>query len=149
MSENFKLDEKDREIIRLLKEDAWQTHTKIGEAVHLSPSAVQRRFERLRAQGVITGAKAMVDPKAIDQRLRMFILMELHNDGHEQLEILVGQLKAHREVSHVDLTLGKFDILLTVGCVDTDAFSDFAMNTLNKNSNIKHCFTLTKLTTLI
>ena len=149
MSEHPKLDDKDREIIRLLKEDAWLTHTKIGEAIHLSPSAVQRRFERLRASGVITGACATVDPKALDQRLRMFVLMELHNDGHEQLEILVRQLKAHPEVSHVDLTLGKFDILLTVDCADTDVFSEFAMNTLNKNANIKHCFTLTKLTTLV
>ena len=149
MSERLKLDDKDRDIIKMLQEDAWLTHTKIGEAIHLSPSAVQRRYERLRAQGVISGAKATVDPKALGRRLRMYVLMELHNDSHEQLDLLVTQLKAHKEVSHVDLTLGKFDILLTVDCEDTDVFSEFAMNTLNKNSNIKHCFTLTKLTTLI
>lgn len=149
MSEKPRLDDKDREIVRMLREDAWLTHTKISEAIHLSPSAVQRRFERLRAQGVITGARAVIDPSALGRRLRMHLLLELHNDSHEQLEALVDKLKAHEEVSHIDLTLGKFDILLTVDCEDTDAFSDFAMSALNKDKNIKHCFTLTKLKTLI
>lgn len=149
MSKKHPLDDKDREIVRMLREDAWLTHTKIGEAIHLSPSAVQRRFERLRAQGVITGARAVVDLSALGRRLRMHLLLELHNDSHEQLEALVHRLKAHKEVSHIDLTLGKFDILLTVDCEDTDAFSNFAMNALNKDKNIRHCFTVTKLKTLL
>ena len=73
MSEHHKIDDKDREIIRLLKDDAWLTHTKIGEAINLSPSAVQRRFERLRAHGIITGASASMGgmpPRPSGQRSR-------------------------------------------------------------------------------
>ncbi len=149
MSENYQLDDKDREIIRLLKEDAWLTHSKIGDAIYLSPSAVQRRIERLRSKGIIIGATIQTDPKALDRRLRMHILLELHNDGTEELEKLTNQLKNQPEVSNVDLTLGKFDILMTIDCEDIDAFTNFAMNILNSDPNIRHCFTLTKLKTLI
>ncbi|MEZ5893155.1 MAG: Lrp/AsnC family transcriptional regulator [Parvularculaceae bacterium] len=138
-------DKKDEEIIRLLRDDAWLTHAQIGERIHLSASAVQRRIERLRAAGAITGAKATIDPAVLQGRSRVYLLLELHRDGKSALDALVGSLKGHADISGIDLLAGGYDILITVDCVDIEAFFEFAMTALNENENVRHCSTLTRL----
>ncbi|MEM7281362.1 MAG: Lrp/AsnC family transcriptional regulator [Pseudomonadota bacterium] len=96
------LDEKDLEILRHLQDDAWITHTALGEIVHLSASAVQRRIRRLQSEGVITGAKATVDPTKTQHRLRVYLLLELHDDGAESLEAFEKELAAYPEITRVD-----------------------------------------------
>ena len=149
MTDERPLDGKDFQIIDLLAEDAWLTHTKISEAVHLSASAVQRRIDRLKSKGVITGARATVDRSKLQRRLRIYLLLELRDDGHSKLQALVDGLNSHSEVSDVDLLAGKFDILVTLDCQDTESFSEFAMRTINKNPNVRHCWTMTRLKKLM
>ncbi len=148
MTANRPLDEKDLEILRLLQDDAWTTHTALGEIVHLSASAVQRRIRRLRSEGVITGARATVDTSKIGHGLRVYLLLELHDDGAKSLEALEKELAAYPEITRVDLLSGKFDIIVVLDCRDMERFSDIAMTTINRNSNVRHCWTLTKLKTL-
>ena len=149
MAKKRQLDEKDLKLVELLRENAWITHAAAGEAVHLSASAVQRRIDRLLSEGVITGAKAVVNDSLIGRKLHAYLLLELNDDSQSALESLVEELQAHPEVTQVDLVSGKFDIILTVDCEDTDSFTEFAMNTLNPNQNIRHCWTLMRLKKLL
>ncbi len=48
----------------------------LGERVSLSSPAVKRRVDRLRASGVITGYRAVVDPGALGQHTEAFV--EVH-----------------------------------------------------------------------
>ncbi len=148
MTPNRPLDDKDLEILRLLQDDAWITHTAVGEIVHLSASAVQRRIRRLREDGVITGARATVDATKTGHCLRIYLLLELHNDGAESLEAFEKELAAYPEITRVDLLSGKFDIIVVLDCRDMASFTDIAMTTINRNSNVRHCWTLIKLKTL-
>ena len=148
MTSNRTLDDKDLEILRQLQDDAWITHTALGEIVHLSASAVQRRIRRMRNEGVITGARATVDATKTGHGLRVYLLLELHDDGAESLENLESELAAYPEVTRIDLLSGKFDIIVMLDCRDMDSFTDIAMATINRNSNVRHCWTLVKLKTL-
>ncbi len=143
------LDEKDHEILRQLQQDAWITHTALGEIVHLSASAVQRRIHRLREDGVITGARATVDEARAGRGLRVYLLLELDNDSALSLESLTRELQAYPEITRVDLLSGKFDVVVMLDCRDMDSFTDIAMTTINKNSNVRHCWTLMRLKTLV
>lgn len=142
-------DEKDLEIVRLLMDDAWLTQAQIGERVNLSPSAVQRRIDRLRASGVITGATATIDPAALRKPTRLYLLLELNDDGKASLDHLVDSLKQGGDISSVDLLAGAHDVLVTVDCDDIEAFFDYAMEALNENTNVRHCSTLTRIRRLL
>lgn len=144
-----RLDDKDLRIVQMLREDAWSTCRQIGEAVHLSASAVQRRITSLKKQGVITGARATIDAALAGQRLRMFLLLELREDNAPALESLVAALRDQPEVSGVDLLAGKFDVLLTLDCEDTERFSELAMRLVNTDPNVRHCWTLTRIKQLL
>ncbi|MEO1247662.1 MAG: Lrp/AsnC family transcriptional regulator [Pseudomonadota bacterium] len=149
MTENRKLDDKDHEILRQLREDAWRTHAELGEAVHLSASAVQRRVKRLRRDGVIVGAKVTVNESMLGRGLRVYLLLELNDDSSASLRSLADDLKSYSEITRVDLLSGKFDIIVMLDCKDMDSFTEVAMNAINANANVRHCWTLMRLKILV
>jgi Lrp/AsnC family transcriptional regulator, leucine-responsive regulatory protein len=59
------LDESDRRILEELQRDGRLTMAELGRRISLSPPAVAERVQRLERSGVITGYKAVIDPKAI------------------------------------------------------------------------------------
>ncbi len=59
------LDEIDRRVLEELGADGRLTMAELGRRVNLSPPAVAERVQRLERSGVITGYKAVIDPKAI------------------------------------------------------------------------------------
>jgi Lrp/AsnC family leucine-responsive transcriptional regulator len=63
--EDSLLDEIDRRLLEELGEDGRLTMAELGRRVSLSPPAVAERVQRLERSGVITGYKAVIDPKAI------------------------------------------------------------------------------------
>ena len=56
------MDEIDRQIVALLRQDARRSFQSIGLRVSLSAPAVKRRVDRLEADGVVRGYTALVDP---------------------------------------------------------------------------------------
>jgi Lrp/AsnC family transcriptional regulator, leucine-responsive regulatory protein len=59
------LDESDRRILEELQRDGRLTMAELVRRISLSPPAVAERVQRLERSGVITGYKAVIDPKAI------------------------------------------------------------------------------------
>ena len=59
------LDDRDRDIIDALRQDARATYADIGQRVGLSASAVHDRVRKLEQQGVILAYRAVVDPEAV------------------------------------------------------------------------------------
>jgi Lrp/AsnC family leucine-responsive transcriptional regulator len=139
------IDDKDREILALLHRDAWMTQVEIGEKINLSPSAVQRRIERLRSSGAILGAHAAIDPRKASLPTRIYMLIQLKNDRRDSLDKLVRAISTHTEVLSIELLAGNFDILLTVDCQDIEAFFEFAMDSINADENILHVSTHTRI----
>ena len=65
MSPGAALDRTDDAILRLLQNDARLSVKEVAAAVGLAPSSVQGRIRALREAGVLRGAHAEVDPRAL------------------------------------------------------------------------------------
>jgi Lrp/AsnC family transcriptional regulator, leucine-responsive regulatory protein len=59
------LDERDREIVAALQQDARATYAEVAQRVGLSASSVHDRVRKLEQAGVIRGYRAIVDPDAL------------------------------------------------------------------------------------
>jgi Lrp/AsnC family leucine-responsive transcriptional regulator len=59
------LDATDRRLLEELAVDARLTRAELGRRVSLSPPAVAERVQRLERTGVISGYRAVIEPKAI------------------------------------------------------------------------------------
>lgn len=67
------LDPVDRQILGLLQDNARIPQAEIARTVGLAPSAVLERIRKLEARGVVRDYVAVLDPRALDQRLLAFV----------------------------------------------------------------------------
>lgn len=67
------MEDKDREILRLLAADGRMSYTDLGKATGLSTSAVHQRVKRLESRGVIRGYGATVDHAQLGLPLTAFV----------------------------------------------------------------------------
>jgi Lrp/AsnC family leucine-responsive transcriptional regulator len=67
------LDETDRKIISELSNDGRVSFAELGRRVNLSPPTVAERVQRLERQGVITGYRAEIDPRALGYPLEAIV----------------------------------------------------------------------------
>jgi DNA-binding Lrp family transcriptional regulator len=67
------VDDTDRKIVALLREDARRSYQDVGRHVHLSAPAVKRRVDRLEQDGVILGYTAVINPEAFGWHAEAFV----------------------------------------------------------------------------
>ena len=58
----YQIDETDRQLLRLLQENARYTAIELAERIGVSDNTIHNRMDRLEDAGIITGYKATVDP---------------------------------------------------------------------------------------
>ncbi|RYE43756.1 MAG: Lrp/AsnC family transcriptional regulator [Hyphomicrobiales bacterium] len=106
------LDDTDRNIIRLLREDARRTVRDIALQVGLTVAPVKRRIERLERSKVINGYTVRVDPSKFDDELEAIV--ELRFVGNLELETIVSFAEHIPEVIEVLTLAGDPDAIARV-----------------------------------
>ncbi|MEM1508117.1 MAG: Lrp/AsnC family transcriptional regulator [Candidatus Bathyarchaeia archaeon] len=78
------IDDVDREIIRMLQEDARVSFRKIAEKLNVSEATIFTRVKKLLKKNVIKGFTAIVSPEKVGKNITAFVLInadpkKLHN----------------------------------------------------------------------
>jgi DNA-binding Lrp family transcriptional regulator len=111
------LDQIDRRIVALMREDARRSFQDIGRRVGLSAPAVKRRVDRLEASGVIRGYTALVDPAALGWTTRG--LVSLFCEGRMTADEVRAAVSPHPEVAAAYTLAGQASAALHVLARDT------------------------------
>jgi Lrp/AsnC family leucine-responsive transcriptional regulator len=120
------MDAVDRKLLNLLQADSRLTADQLGERLHLSPSAITRRIQRLRGNGSIA-AEVVVLGDALRAR-RVTAVVNVQLDRHEPAEAERFR-RAFDQVPEVQLCVeitGASDVLLIVSVKDMERFNAFA-----------------------
>lgn len=112
------LDEIDRRILRELESDGRLSGRALAERVTISRANAYARFERLVADGVITGFTARVDPLKVGLTTSAYVAMTVRQNNWRDLQ---AALRAIPEVRHMALVGGEFDVMLLVRAEDNNA----------------------------
>jgi Lrp/AsnC family leucine-responsive transcriptional regulator len=139
------LDPLDRRILDALAHDAWLTYAALSDRVGLSASAVQRRVERLIADGVLRGAKAIVDHISLGRPLRLYVLVELRDESSTALRAFTKRLAATPGLVEAHYLAGDADVIIVLQMASMAEYADFAGQLLNGNPNVRRYKTLTSL----
>jgi DNA-binding Lrp family transcriptional regulator len=110
------MDDTDQRIIAALTTDARASYADIGQLVSLSAPAVKRRVDRLRANGVIKGFTAVVDPAAIGWTTEAFV--ELFCTGRTTPAQIAVAARRHPEVVGAYTVSGEADALVHLRASD-------------------------------
>ncbi|GAJ92699.1 Lrp/AsnC family transcriptional regulator [Agrobacterium rhizogenes] len=120
-----RLDEKDREILLILQDNADQPAKAIAQVVNLSPSAVERRISKLKREGVIDRIVAVVSPAAVRRNLRILVEIEIQNEYRHNLEAFQRWLVQAPEVQSCWYVTGDTDFVLSVTVRDIEEYNAF------------------------
>ncbi|HEX8100988.1 MAG TPA: Lrp/AsnC family transcriptional regulator [Solirubrobacteraceae bacterium] len=111
------IDDIDRRIVALLREDARRSFQDIGGRVSLSAPAVKRRVDRLEAEGVLRGYTALLDAAAFGWPTHAFVA--LFTEGRMAAGEVRAAVEHHPEVVAAYTVAGDASALLHVRTRDT------------------------------
>ena len=110
------MDDTDRRIVALLRQNARRSFQDIGKHVHLSAPAVKRRIDRLEADGVIQGYTALVDPRAFGWHAEAFV--DLYCEGRMPADSIKRAVEDEPGVVSAHTVAGEASALLHVQARD-------------------------------
>ena len=102
-------DQIDQKILSLLQEDAALSNEQLAEQVHLSKNACWRRVKQLEASGVIAKRVALLNPKAVDLALRVFVTVRVKEHSLDWLEKFETALESLPQITGAFRTSGEVD----------------------------------------
>ncbi|ADO42146.1 Lrp/AsnC family transcriptional regulator [Ketogulonicigenium vulgare] len=118
----IEIDGIDRQILRLLVQDASQPASAIGRKLGLSQPAAWRRVNRLQEAGVIARKRLVLDKEALGFGVTVFLGVKLAARGRVGVDDFERAVTAIREVQLVEHVLGLFDYRLRVVARDLADF---------------------------
>ncbi|TDH59922.1 Lrp/AsnC family transcriptional regulator [Dankookia rubra] len=128
MSLGTALDRTDDAILRLLQKDARLSVKEIAAAVGLAPSSVHGRIRQLREAGVLRGAHAEVDPRALGIGLEALLMIGLSKHERDTVDRFLDDAVALPEVRAAFLVTGRYDVIVHVAVRDTQQLKDLALD---------------------
>ena len=111
------MDDIDRRIVALLRENARRSFKDIGEDVHLTAPAVKRRVDRLERDGVILGYTTIVNPPAFGWHTEAFV--DLYCDGRMPGESIKRAVEKEPGVVAAHTVAGEASAMLHVQARET------------------------------
>ena len=112
------LDDLDRKIITVLREDGRITVTDLARRVGMSKTPCQIRMRRLIGSGVIRGFRAVIDPAGLGLDHVAFAEVKLSDTREQALDEFNRAVRRIAEVEECHMIASSFDYLLKVRTAD-------------------------------
>ncbi len=132
------MDDVDRRILRVLRDDGRVTNAALADQVGIAPSTCLLRVRELRRRGVLRGVHADVDLARVGRPLQAIIAVRMRAHIREQVELFRAQLPAIDGVIAMFHLSGKDDWLVHVALPDADALRDFVVEHLTGHPAVSH-----------
>lgn len=113
------MDETDRRLIQLLHKNARLPVATLAEILGVSRATVQKRLDRLLAEGTISGFTVTTSAEAEPGRIRAIMMIEIEG---ERTEPILRALRRYPEVAAVHTTNGRWDLVVELKTDGLDAF---------------------------
>lgn len=141
----IKLDEKDREILKILQENCKLSVKDVALKVGAPITTVYAKIKRMEELGPIKGYRAILDDKKVGRGTLAFILASVAY--RPSSETLLSQREIAKEISklpevqEVHIIAGDWDILIKVRAESVDAVGKFVIDKLRTIKGIQKTLT--------
>lgn len=111
-----KLDKLDKQILRMIAEDARVPFLEVARACNVSGAAIHQRIQKLTSMGILKGSKFIIDPEKIGYETCAYIGLNLKNP--ESFDEVLKNLKEIPEVVECHYTTGDFDMFIKIYAIN-------------------------------
>jgi DNA-binding Lrp family transcriptional regulator len=133
------LDGTDRRIVELLTVDGRMSVNELAAQAHVARATAYTRLERLRADGVITGFTAVVDPAKLGYSIAALVLVNVEQSQWREVREEVLRLPG---LEYLAFTSGGFDFVLLVRLPGIDDLRDTVLVRLHDIPGIRTAQTI-------
>jgi DNA-binding Lrp family transcriptional regulator len=131
------LDRLDHRLLAQLQADSGQTLEALGDAIGLSPSAVQRRIARYRADGLLLRQVAVLDPGRFDGIVLATVFVTLEQESTALHRAFRERMRATPEVQQCYELAGSRDYLVILAATGMRACRDILDRLFMTDANVK------------
>ena len=125
-----KLSKIDRNILRILQEDARISYAELARQVGLTTTPCIERVRKLEKLGVINSYRAILNPEYLDAGLAVFVQIRLSRTSQDNFEAFRQAVIQLDEVQECYLVSGNFDYLIKARVAGMPAYREFLGETL-------------------
>jgi Lrp/AsnC family leucine-responsive transcriptional regulator len=147
------LDEKDSEILTLLKDNSRMTTKELSKELQIPQTTIHNRIKRLAQKGIIRRFTIEIDGKKVGKGLIAYILCTVSyrsTRGEKINQFEVAQMiKKLPEVEEVSIVTGDNDLIVKVAVKDVDALNDFVVFTLRDIEGVERTVTSVVLSEIL
>ena len=111
-----KIDKLDKQILRMIAEDARVPFLEVARACNVSGAAIHQRIQKLTNMGILKGSQFVIDPEKIGYETCAYIGLNLRNP--ENFDLVVKKLEEIPEVVECQYTTGDFDLFIKIYAVN-------------------------------
>lgn len=137
----MQIDDFDKRLLQALQQNNRLTNEELSKVVSLSPSAIQRRITRLRADKFIEADIAIISPKVAGLGISCVVDVVLHEGSSKAIDKFKTEMQNCPEVSQCYYVTGSYDFVMIVNTRDMQHFEQFSKDKLKDNPNLKHFYT--------
>lgn len=130
------LDDLDRRLLGLLRENSRMTNQALSEALGVAPSTCLARMKALQRSGVIRRFTVDMDPQALGHGIEALISVRMRPGARHLMSAFSESLKTVPEVAQFFFLAGSDDFLVHVVARDTDHIRQFVLEHLSSNQTV-------------
>ncbi|NLN16189.1 MAG: Lrp/AsnC family transcriptional regulator [Firmicutes bacterium] len=124
----MELDELDKEIIAILREDGKTPYTTVAAKVGVAEATVRKRVNRLLDAGVLR-ITAAVNPEKIGLTTQAIVGVKVEG---KDVETIIERLSAMDNVRYIGVCTGDYDLMLHVAMPSSEELFHFLTRTLRE-----------------
>lgn len=135
------IDEKDRKILEILKENSNLSTHKISKKTLIPVTTVNNRIKKLKEQGIIKRYTIEVDRKKLGYGISAYVfvgvsLKEL-KENNLRINDLVKSVRKSPMVDSAENVTGDIDVVVKVHAKDIDEVKDYVVNNLSELKGVE------------
>jgi len=130
------LNRTDFAILASLQNDARLSNKELAARVGLAPSSCLERVRRLREEGVLTGYRALVEPRALGIAMQALVFVTLARHARQQVKSFRRHALSLPESIAVYHVAGQHDFLVHVGVRDANHLRDLALDAFTSRREV-------------
>ncbi len=143
MTENYQIDNLDKNILNALMENARAPYADLAKRFKVSPATIHVRVEKMKLAGIIKGTRLVIDEKSLGFDVCCFIGVNLRSAG--DYHHVIEKLESFDEVVEAYYTTGQYSILVKIMCQSIESLQWILIDKIQAIKEVQSTETLISL----